>query len=719
MSEKEFSDMIIKPINMNSISARKELSATIDVAVGGIIDANRDMSSASNIQKRGYTYQGDSNSGFGFNSRGLTGQLSPYGRGMYGGFSPFCLQPFGIGAQGILTNIGTSTIFNTTGANTSLNSETRAAHTKMAFAVEAYKGFGIVKNVIDLMCNFASEGLSIQHPRPGVRKFYERWAEAVDLQGRVKDILRYYYKFGNVFIYTTMGKISDNSRIKMMSTRGDNNDPANDDRENFIDKQKSRPLGKRLIPWRYTLLNPFQMDLVGSKFFGESKWVFVLDEETFSELKTKDSKKSDTTDLLNETDINLPPEFKTLPKDDRAIELNQDKLWILQYMKDDHEDWADPMIWPVMNDIMYKHDLRAMDRSVIDSTINAITIYKLGKIEQGVVATPAQFKQFAQLLRTPTASHNIVWNDAISMESVYPPIDKILGIEKYRSVDKDILAGLGIPGILVDGQAGGSYSNAFMQVRTLLERLEDGRTEVMKWVKSQLRMVSEIMGHRDIPNIKFGQMSLRDEQAEKQLIIQLLDRNVISAEAVHEVFGLETIVELERIKRESQDGIIVKHGPFSDPMTDEIEQIQPQQNGNEVSTNGRPPGTKNIPQKKKRDTKPQGMGLGEYEEIRSKSRVAYEIVEKELTDRMIRFKDVKYWKSLCRLDKEELDCLIELVFSNINLDLMNINIDNALASITVNKAFTNHLNSLGCGSAIGDIRESRIIALAMCQFNGD
>ena len=42
--------------------------------------------------------------------------------------------------------------------------------------------------------------------------------------------------------------------------------------------QKEKPLGERQIPWRYTLLNPFQMDIVGSKFFGQSRWVFILDD---------------------------------------------------------------------------------------------------------------------------------------------------------------------------------------------------------------------------------------------------------------------------------------------------------------------------------------------------------------------------------------------------------------------------------------------------------
>src|SRR5690606_28904939 len=122
-------------------------------------------------------------------------------------------------------------------------------------------------------------------------------------------------------------------------------------------------------------------------------------------------------------------------------------------------------------------------------------------------------------------------------------------------------------------------------------------------------------------------MSLRDEQAEKQLIIQLLDRNIISAERVHEVFGIETTIEIERLRREKEisenEDILMKFGPFKDPMNmltqeevmemefeqqdkqmkqqekikkQELKTRQQQQRRNVVRQNGRPGGTKGIPQ---------------------------------------------------------------------------------------------------------------------------
>lgn len=718
---------------------QERTQAAINDSVEGAVDANMDMraAKAAEIEKRGFVYQGDSNQGWGLRgmgfgaggSTGFTGSAPYFGRGLELMLGNFSLQPFGIGG-GLQNSLSLSpSVFASSGGGTSYSRNTQIAKMKMALAVEAYKGFGVVKNVIDLMCNFASEGLSIVHPRPAIERFYRRWAEAVDLQGRAKDILRYYYKFGNCFVYTTMGKVDDGAYTRMKSAKGkfdpkkwarsDNNDPAEPERQKDVEEELSKPEGERLIPWRYTLLNPFQMELKGDKFFGQSRWIFMLDEKTMTEIKEKTSK---SVDFLDESDVNLPPEFAALlnKKDGREVELDQAKLWTFHYMKDDHEDWADPMVWPVMNDIMYKNSLRAMDMSVVNSTINAVTIFKLGAFKDGFVAPREHFRQFAEMLRAPTYSHNIVWNDTVSIESNYPPIDKILGIEKYQSVDKDILAGLGIPAILVDGN-GGSFSNAFLQVRTLLERLEEGRREVMKWVNKQLRMVADTMGHRDIPNVRFGQMSLRDEQAEKTLIIQLLDRNIISAEAVHEVFGLDTMLELERMRREKdiaeEEELLIKHGPYTDPMTDldqedvmdmEFEQqnmqmdkemklrekeqkmnmqlkkqqmteqvkmrkqqmkMQQQQKKNS-GPNGRPKNTKGIPQQKKRVTKPKGQGLGSitrYEGFKSSAGMAYELVENSLTNLMLNARGLKYKKELSREDRENLEGLVYAVFSNLSV----------------------------------------------------
>lgn len=698
-------------------SQNKSVAQSLNKSFEGIIKANDNLRTVGTndfIQKRGFTYTGDSSGGWGLRGGNLSFNMA--GGDFYGSINKSCmnfsLQPFGIGVHPMLGgSFGvTPSIFSYSGSGANYSKHTQLAHTKIALCVEAYKGFGVVKNVIDLMCNFASEGLTIIHPRPNIQKFYRRWAEMVDLQGRTKDALRQYYKTANVFIYRTMGTVDDTAYRKMKMAKStkdadikDSNDPATPLLEKFIQDQLKKPDGKRQIPWRYTMLNPLQMDVRGTQYFGGKEWVFVLDEETKNNVKKLKNK---AVDFLDDTEMNLPVDFKKMAEGDGVVPIPKESLYTLHYMKDDHEDWADPMIWPVMNDIMYKNQLRAMDMSVANSVINAITIFKLGDIKAGYTPPPQHFAKLSEMLRTPTYSHNLVWNDAITMESNYPPIEKLLSIDKYRSVDRDILAGLGVPSILVDGAEGGNFSNAFLQVRTLMERLEEGRNEVLKWIEKELRLIAEVMGHRDIPSVKFGHMSLRDEEAEKKLVIQLMDRNIISAERVHELFDIETDIEIERLRKEQElaenEGIMMKFGPYKDPMNmmdteetmeldfehkKELNKQKPKptipnagplgQKKQVTKQNGRPPGSTG-PQEKQRSVKPKGMGF-----LSSKAASIYESVNTYITDGLVKVRGVKSKKYLTASDRSDIERLTFSTFVSINPDIQISNeaIEAALAAI--------------------------------------
>lgn len=698
--------------------------SNLEKSVASAIEVNeRERVVAAEIQRRGTNLPGDVGQNFGLygpNQFHGPSVLGPYdltypGSRYFSGFFGGGYFNYGMNNNGLYNTYGQ-------GSFAGFKRNTQLAHYKMGMCVQAYKGFGVARNVIDLMANFAAEGLTIKHPRKGIEKFYKRWAQHVDLQGRVKDMLRYYYKYGNVFIYTTMGIIDQKAYERMKRAKGkttrslkgfrpvqaDGTDPNYEDRVDRVEKETEKPVSERQIPWQYTLLNPFQMEIRGSRLFGGSRWIFVMDDNTLGMLKNNAVRNLRTIDFLDESKVNLPPEFAKLVKlnkavpgestDARVVELDQSRLWTMHYMKDDHEDWADPLLWPVMNDIHYKNKLRQMDISVCNSVINAVTIFRLGDWKAGFVPPKQHFEKFAELLRTPTQAMNMVWNDAISVETSYPPVEKILSIAKYESVDRDILRGLGVPDTLLGGTVGQNFSTGFLGVRTLLERLEEGRNTVMRWINKQLEMIAAIMGHRDVPKIRFGRMSLRDEKAEKQLILNLLDRNIISIEAVLEAFGEDFEIELERMRDEDKiredTGLLVKHGPFTDPYIDDAEDVdigdgpsvdkKPTGPGGRPSRrsgdNGRPPNTKEIRHENKRETKPRGMSwLMEYEEEKTKATTHIANIEEIVTETILSAKGKKYKKALSKHDREGIEQITYAVASHLDFDLVSLdNIQNIL-----------------------------------------
>ena len=179
-------------IGINTHGLSQKVVAELGRSIAGAIKANEEnyKAEAANIQRRGSVLPGDTGQNFGMLGNNLHGHgFSFFPRDFSDQFSGE-FSSFGIGGLGH----GHSQV---QGSMSSFSANTRMAHFKMGLCVEAYKGFGVAKNVIDLMSNFAAEGLTLKHKSKAVQKFYERWAEAVDLPGRVKHILRSYYKTGN------------------------------------------------------------------------------------------------------------------------------------------------------------------------------------------------------------------------------------------------------------------------------------------------------------------------------------------------------------------------------------------------------------------------------------------------------------------------------------------------------------------------------------------
>lgn len=754
---------IPKTLGINPAGVSPSTMETVRNSMRDIMDVNREhisalektarRASAGNIQRRGTIQPGDSSNLFGLHNQfnQITGfgfnPFSPFGTQRRGGFSPLGFGPSSFGG------FGTFGLGGNFGSLTGFSRGTMMAHYKMSMAVQAYKGFGIIRNVVDLMANFAAEGLKIKHKSKNIEKFYQRWAEHVGLQERVAHILRSYYKTSNVHIYTTMGQIDEGTYDRMKRAKAsqvgpidgfgvaNNNDPDKVRRIEDVRQERKKKAPLREIPWRYTILNPFQMDLRGDKFFGGAKWVFILDEMTRDRIKKGPVKDDGIVDFLEESEVNLPREFKELidDKDNRVVNLDPAKLWTIHYMKDDHEDWADPMVWPIMADLFFKTKMRSMDISVCDSVINAITIFKLGDWKNGFVPPKEHFREFSEMLRSPTAAMNMVWNDAISMESNYPPVEKILSIQKYESVDRDILRGLGVPDTLVGGATNSNFSTGFLGVRTLLERLEEGRNAVLSWLNSQLRMIAAIMGHRDIPTVRFGKMSLRDEKAEKMLMIQLLDRNIISIEAVLETFGEDFAIELERLKDEEKiresTGVFQKHSPYVDPINDldAEEQMEKEsrlrrqeqrlmkkmvqkERRNNRDQNGRPPNSEGIPQENERETKPKGMAsFISYEREKTSALVKLEKVFSVLTNKILKARGKTYKKELLKSDCQAIEDISFVVASHCGDEINNSIINFILSKTpTLNKDTLNTYNSLvDSKSTLSDRKDAMATAIAL------
>jgi hypothetical protein len=471
--------------------------------------------------------------------------------------------------------------------------------------MDAYDKVGIIRNIIDLMGDFGSQGIEIVHENKSVETFYKQWFKKTDGKERSERFLNNLYRTGNVVIYRSTAKITPavTKYIKSMAA------------DIRVDVPKFE---KGAIPWRYNFFNPTSIDSKNGKLnimFGR-----------------KDYQITSTSFVDNFRDGTIPAQFlDTLPADIRnkinsgehKIPLDPERLSLFFYKKDDWMEWANPMIYAILDDIMMLEKMRLADLSALDGAISNVRLWTLGNLDHKILPTKAGINKVRDVLsgNAGGGTMELVWGPELSYTESNSQVYKFLGSEKYTSVLNSIYAGLGVPPTLT-GLAGngGGFTNNFISLKTLVERLQYGRDLLIKFWEKEIEYVRQAMGFRKPAYIQFDQMSLSDEAAEKNLLVQLADRDIVSHETVLKRFKEIPSIEKVRLKKEqkdrSNDSYPDKAGPFHNPNhNQEMEKIDKQGQINKeakdeqekkkaINPNGRPPLKKDDGPRKKRTETP-------------------------------------------------------------------------------------------------------------------
>jgi hypothetical protein len=149
-------------------------------------------------------------------------------------------------------------------------------------------------------------------------------------------------------------------------------------------------------------------------------------------------------------------------------------------------------------------------------------------------------------------------------------VHQFLGEGKYIPHLNAVYAGLGIPPTLTGTYGAAGTTNNFISLKTLTQRLQYGRDILVEFWEKEIAAVQKSMGFRYPAKIEFDRMDLSNEDAEKALLIQLVDRNLISDELLQTRFGMDPDMERYRLNRESRDRnnerMVNKAGPWHDPQ---------------------------------------------------------------------------------------------------------------------------------------------------------
>jgi len=108
---------------------------------------------------------------------------------------------------------------------------------------------------------------------------------------------------------------------------------------------------------------------------------------------------------------------------------------------------------------------------------------------------------------------------------------------------------------------GNTYSSAAMGAEIMIRKLESWRLEIKRWIEEKIYLqVAKMRGFKEknewgeeeyiYPKIKWDSLNLRDRQNERQLLLSLYDKGLVSANRVLKEFDIDPDTEFEQIRYE-------------------------------------------------------------------------------------------------------------------------------------------------------------------------
>ena len=418
----------------------------------------------------------------------------------------------------------------------------------IAFARLAYRRIGLIRNAIDLMGDFACQGVRLVHQNHRVEKFYNDWFVRVKGKEVSERLCNLLLREANVPIRMKTAKVNKAKRLQMQQSLASPDMPA---------ILKTDDFQKGEIPWQYHFLDPLAIEIVGgpiSTLTGNKQYAIALPRRLAQQIRQLQNSQ-DSVERSIVADI--PDEILEAAVGSKKVILPSDKTFMYYYKKDDWQEWADPMTYACFNDLILYDRLKLADKAALDGAISKIRVWKLGSLEHKLAPTPTASSTLQEILGSNVGGGTIdmVWGPDIELIETGTDVQRFLGEEKYRPTLMAIYACLGIPPTLTGTFGATGTTNNFISLKTLTERLNYIRGIVLEFWNEQLNIVRKSMGFRFPAQVEFDYMYLDDPAAMTNLLVGMADRNIVSDEFVQRHIKAKPDIERRRVVEEERTRI--------------------------------------------------------------------------------------------------------------------------------------------------------------------
>jgi hypothetical protein len=371
---------------------------------------------------------------------------------------------------------------------------------------KCYYNFSVFRNTIDLMTEFSCSPMYFTGGNAQSRKFFEAWANRVNLWKLQDEFYREYYRSGNVFVYklNAIFKREDMAAITDVVTAA----------------------GNREVPIRYIILNPADIQSIGSASFISPRYVKVLNDFEMQVLTNpKTDEEKDLAKRIQEFG-QLQETVKTAQSQTYLVfYLDPDRVKAVFYKKQPYEPFGVPMGFPVLQDINWKQELKNIDMAISRTVQQAILLVTMGNDEIGM-PTAKQIANLRDIFQNESVGRILVTDYTTQAKFVIPEIDKILDPKKYQIVNEDIKNGLN--NILIGDE---KYANSSTKVEMFLARLKHAREVFLnEFLLPEIKFIGEQLGFKSVPTPRFKDADFRDDPNSARIYSRLIEIGVLTPE---------------------------------------------------------------------------------------------------------------------------------------------------------------------------------------------
>jgi hypothetical protein len=423
---------------------------------------------------------------------------------------------------------------------------------------KAYYNFSIFRNTIDLMTEFSCSPIYFTGGNEQSRKFFQAWGDRVNLWKLQDMFFREFFRSGNVFLYKLNAQFT---------------------------KQDMRVLTDLItteartgeIPVRYIILNPADIQAIGSASFITPQYIKVLNDFEMQVLTNPDNEQDkelaqrvkNVKDLKTTSNITQSNQYM-------VFELDPERFVPIFYKKQDYEPFSVPMGFPVLEDINWKQELKNMDMAISRTIQQTVLLVTMGNDEVGM-PTKEQIATLRKIFENESVGRILVTDYTTNIKFIIPEISNILDPKKYEVVDRDIRYGLN--NVLFGEE---KYANTNTKIEVFLSRLKHARETFMnEFIIPEMKKIGKNLGFKNLPTARFKDADFKNDMNLTRIYSRLIELGVLTPE--------EGVTAIETGRLPLPDESIESQKDFKKLQEEGL--YQPLLNKGQQQETGRPTGT--------------------------------------------------------------------------------------------------------------------------------